>query len=617
MLLPGLQGFAGTTAAARRASLANASDETLAAALEAMARAARAVDADSAQAVADAAALPLGEVIASPFGMRAVAMAAHQGGSSVHLELRADVPWPDAFADPRHHDIATDPHGYWDRGVLHAGKYRGFFADAPLGVWNPNHMAKWGPHELMHRAVGFLWRADHSRFEAYLGARLNELVPVVLWYGLDEAMRLDGRGWNRAASAKAPAAPPSEARWRHGDDAELRRLAEAGVRAIRHGLAHFEAEWTAIASEARDGIVRPTPRDGLDASSDAVAYVVGHYPRLGSPSFAAYAHGVLIEGHDYDASVDAYMARVEAAFDALLFGEVVFDAAAASMARRRRRLLDRCWRIAHHGRIPAHQVERVLSAAAAVLAVPALTPEALAEWDALAGAGSPKQAFAVALATGHPEDDAWTAELLDGIASVAPAWLAWAEESGVLAAALASFAVGDAWQRAPLSERFSHAAQQHSTPAAWSLWCFEVALAARRGVDDVVERLGTPIEEVPEDEDAFAAGVVHASAAFASVALSHDPAPAHRAWSEGQPLVLEEGPGATYVVGPYLEGVSVVPAPGVVAEVWAQLVEQPQPASVVLAALADAPTGDGMPTSAEGWLEEWIAAGAVRWMPAL
>jgi hypothetical protein len=617
MLLPGLVGFSGGTARERRAALADASDSALEGALYELAVAMRAASDASVGELAAAAALPVGEVVASPMGMRAIALAAQQGGSSVHLELRADVPWPDAFADARHHDIATDPHGYWDRGILHTGKYRGFFADAPLGVWNPNHMAKWGPHELMHRAVGFLWRHDHSRFEAYLGARLNELVPVVLWYGLDEAMRLDGRGWSRAEAARSPSAPVNEARWRIGDDSELRALAAKGVAPLRSGLAHFAREWRAIEAEAADGVVRSTPAEGLDASSDAIAYVVGHYPRLCSPAFAAYAEHMLREGQDYEATVGAYMARVEQAFDALLFGAIAFDASQAAEARRRRRLLDRCWRVAHHGRIPAHQVERMLASAASRVATGGVSVEALAEWDAEAAAGSPKQAFAVALATGHPEDAVWPSEVIDGIASIAPAWLAWAEEADVLSTVLASFARSDAWHRAPLSERLSLAVQRYSTPAAWSLWCFEVALAARRGVDDVVERLGTPIEEVPEGEEAFAAGVVHASAAFASVALSHDPAPAHRAWSEGQPLVLEEGAGATYVVGPYLDGVSVVPAPGVVADVWEHVVARPQPASAVLAALADAPTGDGLPASAEGWLEEWIAAGAVRWMPAL
>ena len=51
------------------------------------------------------------------------------------------------------------------------------------------HRRKWRPHELLHGAVGFFWREDASRFETYVGARLNELLPVVHWYGLDEIFR--------------------------------------------------------------------------------------------------------------------------------------------------------------------------------------------------------------------------------------------------------------------------------------------------------------------------------------------------------------------------------------------------------------------------------------------
>ena len=37
--------------------------------------------------------------------------------------------------------------------------------------------------------VGWFWRPDQTRFEAYLGARLNELLPVVHWYGTAELLR--------------------------------------------------------------------------------------------------------------------------------------------------------------------------------------------------------------------------------------------------------------------------------------------------------------------------------------------------------------------------------------------------------------------------------------------
>src|SRR5690606_9174290 len=61
--------------------------------------------------------------------------------------------------------------------------------EAAYATYDPNHRLKWRSHELLHRRVGFFWRPDLTRFEAYLGARLSELLPVVHWYGFDEIHR--------------------------------------------------------------------------------------------------------------------------------------------------------------------------------------------------------------------------------------------------------------------------------------------------------------------------------------------------------------------------------------------------------------------------------------------
>ncbi|MEO0321422.1 MAG: hypothetical protein AAF447_00555, partial [Myxococcota bacterium] len=92
--------------------------------------------------LAERAGLPLGEVLASPFSLRAVALAAAEGATTTHRELRslaAEGPWPDAVRDPAH--------GRWERGVLRVGKYEGFQQDAPFACFDPAHGAKWGPHE--------------------------------------------------------------------------------------------------------------------------------------------------------------------------------------------------------------------------------------------------------------------------------------------------------------------------------------------------------------------------------------------------------------------------------------------------------------------------------------
>jgi hypothetical protein len=140
-----------------------------------------------------------------------------------------------------------DPdHGVWDRGALRSGKYQGFLADEPFAIYDPSHVSKWGPHELLHRAAAFFFRAGATRWEHYLGARLNELVPVVAWYGAEQAMRLDEGAFDRAAAGRAPSAGRDDARWLSEDESALMGRARRAAPIFREGLAHFERELAAI-----------------------------------------------------------------------------------------------------------------------------------------------------------------------------------------------------------------------------------------------------------------------------------------------------------------------------------------------------------------------------------
>src|SRR5690606_16249972 len=118
----------------RRTSLAKLSDAELAERLATMALSLRDEDAD---ALATAATLPLAEVLASPFALRAVALAVDTGASTVHLELRARPDWASSL------DVAPEvrdaDHGSWDRGVLKSGKYQGFLADEAVALYDPSH----------------------------------------------------------------------------------------------------------------------------------------------------------------------------------------------------------------------------------------------------------------------------------------------------------------------------------------------------------------------------------------------------------------------------------------------------------------------------------------------
>ena len=330
-------GLGGPGSGASRASLAALEDAALEDALVEMCLALREGGAERWVPLANAAALPLAEVVASPFGLRAVALGVESGATSVHREVRALLPWPAPLpvGDPRH--------GSWFAGNLRIGKYQAFQADAPLAVFDPAHIAKWGPHELMHRAVGFFHRADMTRWEHYLGARLNEVLPVVLWYGPDQVVRLDEEDFEREDAGTHPRAELSDVRWlREPADALRLRLRRALPR-LRRGLLHFATELAAVDEELRRGTpVSTVHRFGaarLDPSSDALAYVVGHHDRVVDPALAqviaehaARLHALGGSPVHFD-SIEAYREHIVERFDSLLFADLEIDPARVASRR--------------------------------------------------------------------------------------------------------------------------------------------------------------------------------------------------------------------------------------------------------------------------------------------
>ena len=269
--------------------------------------------------------LPPGEVAASPFGLRAVALAVRAGATSVDRETRTLIDWTGT-------PITEDPnHGVWEAGRLHVGKYQAFLQDAPFATYDPAHIAKWGPHELMHRAAGFFWRRDMGRFELYLGARLNELLPVALWYGPDQWLRLrDGAdGFVRAAAPRE--APLEAAVWLDGDFGAM----GSTLCWLRSGFEHVAGELAVIDREGASGrtLASPVHRGGavLDASSDAAAYVLGHYERLTEPAVADVLEAVS-RGDRFDA-IEAYRAHVERVWSDLFFGDILIEETAVKAAR--------------------------------------------------------------------------------------------------------------------------------------------------------------------------------------------------------------------------------------------------------------------------------------------
>lgn len=282
--------------------------------------------------------LPVAEVLASPFAFRMCAMGAMVGASSVAHESRRALRW--------HRSIAVDaePVG-WRDGVLHASKYQQFAADEPRSVYHPEQHAKWAPHELLHRACGYFFRADASRFELYLGARLNEILPVATWYGIEHCLRLDEQTpFDRTVLDRNEAT--GSIFWLEATKDALVERAIAVAPLFREGLLHAQRELSACAHDARTGEISTVthPHAFLDAASDALGYVATHTERLRAPSVAR-VHAMLPRQHER--SVARYQARIERVLRALLFSPLSIDLRAARRKARALRGWDRALRLAY------------------------------------------------------------------------------------------------------------------------------------------------------------------------------------------------------------------------------------------------------------------------------
>jgi hypothetical protein len=231
----------------------------------------------------------------------------------------------------------------WVNGVLEIPKYFGAFLDAPLATYDPNHRHKWRSHELLHRYVGFFWSPDMTRFEAYLGARLAELLPVVHWYALDEIGRARCAA-HRGKLLRREFCPECEACRRPywelpapGSDEVARWEAEASR--------HLREELEVIESEMHLGVPIASPRPGLDASSDARAYLDGHWERVTAWSFGSWIELFGEPSLDFEASVQDMRARVSTAARELLEDEIEVDLDVATALRERQRLRDLGYRV--------------------------------------------------------------------------------------------------------------------------------------------------------------------------------------------------------------------------------------------------------------------------------
>lgn len=283
---------------------------------------------------------PSPDFLLTPVSARIAALGMEVGCLFAQHELRARVPYPKGcIPEVALPDQSVLPE--WQNGFLIEPKYFSFAQDAPLQGHNPNHRRQWRPHEVLHSLSRFFWHPNMTRFELYLSARLNELLPVVHWYGWDEAFRPTcpqhlgiRRNRTHCSACEALTTPY----WENASPSAPRMA--AAQRHIHHAMDHWKQEWSECLLELESGRQVETPRPPLNASSDAVGYLLGHWNRLTSWSFGRYIEQFLVEGHDYFSSVHALAHNIHLQHWRLLAADVSLDASRLEHLQLRRILLD-------------------------------------------------------------------------------------------------------------------------------------------------------------------------------------------------------------------------------------------------------------------------------------
>lgn len=229
-------------------------------------------------AIATALWAPLPDLTRSPVAARIARLAQARGLFLFDYEARLQLELPEHWLPVGRPDldVSGEP-PTWHRGLLAESKYLSFRHDVLLGSLHAGHRAKWTAHELCHGLVGFAWRPDASALFLALAARLAEVLPVAVWYFLDES------GLTRCP--------------RHAHHVELgpgfcrdcervqapREIRDPDRDFALRGRHFIERELASIRKAMAIGRPDYHPHGGIDLMTDGLSYAAAHQARLRAP----------------------------------------------------------------------------------------------------------------------------------------------------------------------------------------------------------------------------------------------------------------------------------------------------------------------------------------------
>lgn len=429
---------------------------------------------------------PESDYYRSPAAARVGSFAAQSGLRLFHYELREQFDLP---ADWLPEDISEE-HSLspeWAHGVLAERKYQSFRHDQMLGGFNPGHRGKWSTHELCHGLVGFGYRIDPSPLFIATAGRLAELVPVVLWYFLDE-IGLQRCPIHQGGGALFRVYCPDCERL-----AGTARTSQPVEPLLQEAAAFMDRELAAVARSRRTG--RPVPHQWatLNLCSDGLAYAHAHGGRLRSPVFQDYAERFLIPGGGHSESLDQLENRVLEVFLAISGDQESLSPWAPSPdhGEFRWKAQDLGWRLtmAAQGQegAPRSALEQLLDNLSVLCqgtASPGLSSQELeASWeralhelgalDALLGEGSAASLAAVGYPIGHYGCS--VPLVVEGLVSATPLTMQLLEDAEDTAL-IRAFVAEERSRREPLATRWTDYLEAAGPPLIAELALYERAL---------------------------------------------------------------------------------------------------------------------------------------------
>ena len=527
--------------------------------------------------------VPVAEMTASPFAFRASVMGLNLGVGAVHEECRTQGHWPRHLnSDDPSIEVGGD---IWNHGKLLVRKYASFCQDFPFLSFHPEHSSKWTPHEMIHRVLGFFFRNDMTRFECYLGTRLNESIPVALWYGLDRLARLD-EDPNDApvVGGEHHRASLEQCNWLGESEKELKARLAASVSHFRTGVRWILSEWDAVLEELKTGRVCPRPGGYLDGSGDAMAYVVAHWNRLQDREVQATLTNYSRLGEHRFESIPSYMVQWEEVIDALFFQSLTGDGK-ETLARRN------------------HRVEWDLAMLPLLIE---LGGEEMEEEESV----SIVPGYAWEL---HEESNIDWAQLVDGLESIFPVTLNALGECDPEAHILTHFVEERTiLDRSSLGLRFLETLSCFEASFVEELAKFEWLLAHGLKRSDQGERLGMDYAEESLDK-----GVLLAHPHFDLRTLPPDMLHYYNdvmGQEDTEPVGV-----SVFLMGKFGADVVMLPAPPPIAGIWLHLKASTRHAGEVQTMLDVLLQGQVFPESwpqgARGWIKAMIDVGALQWTP--